>query len=167
VNGASISPLAANEAASWYGYGAYFAYTGKDAFDLNWYASPSGGLPVLRGFGGANDIGSQKIVRLQELFAPVDPPAKTSVTKITTGKKKMTVTWRKVVGVTKYELRYRAKGAKTWTVKTVSAKSTKLVIKKLKKNKRYQVQIRSYILYGGNKYYSKWSSTKTSGKIKG
>ena len=50
------------------------------------------------------------------------------------------------------------KGAKTKAVKKASA--TKLVVKKLKANKRYYVQVRAYKKVSGKTYYSAWSKAK-------
>ena len=48
---------------------------------------------------------------------------------------------------------------------SVQASNTKK-IKKLKKGKRYYVQVRSIKTISGAKYYGAWSKTKLSGKIK-
>jgi hypothetical protein len=85
------------------------------------------------------------------------------------GKKALTVKWSKAPKaekITKYELRYRASGVKSWKTKSVSAKSATLKISKLKKGKKYNVQLRAYKTVGGVKYYSAWSGVKTSGKVK-
>jgi hypothetical protein len=96
-------------------------------------------------------------------------PAKTSLSKLTVGKGLVKVTWKKVSAaqkITKYEIRYRAKGTSKWTTKTVAAKNASLTVKKLKKGKTCQFQVRSYKSVGGVKYYSPWSATKTSKKVK-
>jgi hypothetical protein len=100
-------------------------------------------------------------------------PKKTSVSKAIAGKKQVKVTWKKVSAkqnVTKYQVRYKAKGTSKWTTKTVSAKSKTLTLKKLKKSKKYEIQVRSYkkITSGASKgrYNSAWSNTKTSSKVK-
>ena len=97
-------------------------------------------------------------------------PQKTTVTKAITGKGKVTVKWKKLSpnpGITKWEVRYKLKTAKTWgKAKTVAAPKTSYTIKGLKKNKQYDVQVRSYKTVGGIKYYSDWSTKKTSGKVK-
>jgi hypothetical protein len=94
-------------------------------------------------------------------------PKSTSISKLTPAKKQLKVTWKKTVGTTKYEVRYKVKNAKSWSKpKSVSGKSTSITIKKLIKSKIYQVQIRSYRTVAKVKYYSAWSKTKTSNKIK-
>jgi hypothetical protein len=96
-------------------------------------------------------------------------PKKTSISKVTAGAKNFKVSWKAVPAkqkITKYQLRYKVKGAKKWATKTVSAKKTNLTVKKLVKGKTYQIQVRSYKTVKGVKYYSAWSKAKTSGKIK-
>jgi hypothetical protein len=97
-------------------------------------------------------------------------PKKTSITKVTVGAKQFKVTWKAVPAaqkITKYQVRYKVKGAKGWSSsKTVSAKVKSLTVKKLTKGKTYQIQVRSYKTVKGARYYSAWSKTKTSGKIK-
>jgi hypothetical protein len=100
-------------------------------------------------------------------------PAKVTGVKAVAGKAKVAVKWKKAKAaekVTGYQVRYRAKGATAWSAKTVKASKAALVIKKLKKAKKYQVQVRAYkaIKSGASKgtYYSVWSATKTSGKVK-
>jgi hypothetical protein len=93
-------------------------------------------------------------------------PKKTSVSKLTVGKKQIKATWKKVSGTTKYEVRYRVKGSNKWETKSVSGKTNSLKITKLKKGKTYQVQVRSYKTVSRAKYYSAWSATKTSKKVK-
>lgn len=71
------------------------------------------------------------------------------------------ITWKKVSGVTSYQLRYRT-GKAGW--KTVTAKgSTKTAktITGLKKNKTYSFQIRTCKKSGKANYYSGWSKVKT------
>ncbi len=96
-------------------------------------------------------------------------PKKNSISKITAGKKQMKVTWKKVSKaqkITKYQVRYRIKGTSKWKTKTYGASKSSGVIKSLKKGKRYEVQVRSYKTVSKVKYYSAWSSKKTSKKIK-
>ena len=67
-------------------------------------------------------------------------------------------------GVSHYQIRYRMKGSKKWKL----AKTTKqtITIRKLKKGKKYQVQIRAYTKTDGKTYYGAWSTVKTSRAIK-
>ena len=89
---------------------------------------------------------------------------KTKIKKLKKGKKSFTVKWqRQKVGKVGYQVRYslkkNMKKAKTKTVKK-NAK-TKLKVKKLKSNKRYYVQVRTFKKIAGKKYYSAWSQKKT------
>lgn len=96
-------------------------------------------------------------------------PKKSSVSKIAVAKKQMKVTWKKVTAaqkITKYEVRFRVKGAAKWKTKAYAASASSATIKSLTKGKVYQVQVRSYKTVSGKKYYSAWSATKVSGKIK-
>jgi hypothetical protein len=100
---------------------------------------------------------------------PVVKPKTTSIIKITVGKKKMTVTWKKLAAsqkVSKYQIRYRVKGKQAWVTKTAAATKSSLAITKLTKAKKYQVQVRSYKIVSKVKYYSAWSKTLTSKAIK-
>lgn len=78
--------------------------------------------------------------------------------------KKIEVTWKKLKGVTGYEVQYSTnkdfkKGVHT--KKVTGAVKVKVTIKGLKKNKKYYVRIRTYKKVGGKKYVSKWSKKKS------
>ncbi len=87
-------------------------------------------------------------------------PKMTKITKLKKGKKKLTIWWKKISNVTKYQIAYKQKG-KSWKYKTVSKSKSKVTIKKLKSKKKYYIKVRSYSTYNGSKNYSKWSKTKT------
>ena len=96
-------------------------------------------------------------------------PMKSSVKKIAVGKDKMKVSFTKRTDqVTGYQIRYSTyksmKSAKTASVSKASYSSA--TIGKLKTGKKYYVQIRTYKVVNGKKYYSDWSSAKRSAKIK-
>ena len=75
------------------------------------------------------------------------------------GKKLFKVTYKKVTGATGFQVRYKLNGK--WTVKTFNSKKTATkTIKKLKKGKKYTVQIRAYVKSGKNTAYSSWTKTK-------
>jgi hypothetical protein len=96
-------------------------------------------------------------------------PKSNKVSKATSAKKSVKVSWSKVSKaqkVTKYQLRYRVKDTSKWKTKTFSAKTVKSTVKKLKKGKVYQFQARSYKTVSKVKYYSAWSKTKASKKVK-
>lgn len=97
---------------------------------------------------------------------------KTTIQKVTVGKKKLTLKWKKQKKNTDgYEIQYSRdkkfrKGVKVKTIKN-NKKNTK-TIKKLKKGKTYYIRIRTYkeVVSNGQiiKIYSDWSSKK-KGKI--
>ncbi|MGN8764471.1 fibronectin type III domain-containing protein [Hornefia butyriciproducens] len=91
-------------------------------------------------------------------------PAKSSISKLAAGKKKITVTWKKVTGIKGYQLQYSTsksfskKSTKSKTVK--SYKTTKMTISKLKAKKYYYVRVRTYKTVDGKTVYSGWSASK-------
>ncbi|MBR7072221.1 MAG: fibronectin type III domain-containing protein [Eubacterium sp.] len=97
--------------------------------------------------------------------AAVKRPKKTKIVKLTKGKKRFTVKWKKVKGVKGYQIQYsrkksfKKKGRKSVFVK--KAKVTKKTVKKLKSGKRYYVRVRTYKVVNGKKVYSKWSAKKS------
>lgn len=89
-------------------------------------------------------------------------PAKTKVQKISAGKKSITAQWKKVAGVSAYQVQIATnkKFSKNKKSFKVSKKSTKVKIKKLKAKKVYYVRVRSYKTVNGKKTYSKWSTVR-------
>lgn len=91
-------------------------------------------------------------------------PKKTSIKKLSKGKKKFTVTWAKVSGVKGYQIQYSSdkkfkKNNKSVTV--TKQKTTKASVKKLKSKKKYYVRVRTYKTVNGKKIYSSWSKVKS------
>lgn len=91
-------------------------------------------------------------------------PKKTSIKKLSKGKKKFTVTWAKVSGVKGYQIQYSSdkkfkKNNKSVTV--TKQKTTKATVKKLKSKKNYYVRVRTYKTVNGKKIYSSWSKVKS------
>ena len=91
-------------------------------------------------------------------------PKKTSIKKLSKGKKKFTVTWAKVSGVKGYQIQYSSdkkfkKNNKSATV--TKQKTTKATVKKLKSKKKYYVRVRTYKTVNGKKIYSSWSKVKS------
>jgi len=90
-------------------------------------------------------------------------PAKTTVSKLTAGKKSiaMTIT-KKTTQVTGYQIQYSTSkkftNAKTKTIS--SYKTTKYTLKSLSAKKTYYVRVRTYKTVGKTKYYSGWSTYK-------
>ena len=94
-----------------------------------------------------------------------------SVTKVKAIKhKKVDVTFNNVVGINGYQIRYSTNKNFTKNVKTKTFEINKsrfangnkrvYTISKLKKNKKYYFQIRSYVDHNNVRYYSDWSKAK-------
>ena len=88
---------------------------------------------------------------------------KTALVKVVPAKRGFKAKWKKISGVTGYELQYArnskfTKGKKTVKIKKASTTSRK--VSKLKAKKKYYVRIRAYKVYKGKKYYSGWSKKK-------
>lgn len=95
-------------------------------------------------------------------------PKGTSVTKITGGKKRFTVKWKKQTKeMSGYQIQYSTKKNFKSSVKTktITKKKTSANISKLKSKKKYYVRIRTYKTVKVNgkskKIYSGWSKSKT------
>ncbi len=98
----------------------------------------------------------------RNLYFNILPP-KTTVSRLTAGKKSFTATiTKKSAQVTGYQLQYstnkKFSGAKTKTIR--SYKTTKQTIKNLYAKKYYYVRVRTYKTVGGKNYYSGWSTYK-------
>lgn len=63
-----------------------------------------------------------------------------------------------------YQIAYKVKGTSTWKYTTTSTYYK--TIKSLKKGKQYTVKMRTGRTQNGVKYYSSWSTVKTSNRIK-
>lgn len=96
-------------------------------------------------------------------------PKTTSISKLTSGKKKLTVKWKKQSTQTiGYEIQYSTdknfkKNKKTVTV--AKNKTTSKTISKLQAKKKYYVRVRTYKIVKVNgkntKLYSSWSKAKS------
>lgn len=77
--------------------------------------------------------------------------------------RQMTVSWKKDTRATGYQIMYSTDKKFRKNVKTVNIKkykTTRCTVKKLVRNKRYYVRVRSYKKVSGGKLYGSWSSTK-------
>jgi len=94
--------------------------------------------------------------------ANVKVPA-TSISHLFRSKKAFTAKWKRKSGINGYQIQYCTRSdfrnAKVVTVSKPAAVTKK--IKKLKKNKKYYVRIRTYKKVNGNTYYSAWSKKKS------
>lgn len=77
-------------------------------------------------------------------------------------KKKLLVRWKKVSGVSGYQIQCSRNKAYTsqCTIKNVGSNKTNLTLKGLKKGKKYHVRIRTYRRSADKRVYGKWSGTK-------
>jgi len=94
----------------------------------------------------------------------VAKPKSTNTKKIKAAKKAVSVEWKKVSGVSGYEIQLATdkkfkKNKKTVTIK--KQKTTKTTVKKLKAKKKYYVRVRTYKIVNGKKVYSSWSKVKS------
>ncbi len=93
----------------------------------------------------------------------VKKPGQVKGLKLKAGKKKVTVTYKKVSGATSYKVTYstskKFKKAKTATVK--SGKTVKKTISKLKSKKTYYVKVCAVKKVSGKFYTGKWSAAKS------
>lgn len=88
-------------------------------------------------------------------------PAKAKIKKVTPGKKKLTVKYKKQSGVTGYQVAYKKAGSSWKKALVKGASKTTKTVKKLKSKKKYYVKIRAYKTISGKKYYGAWSKTKS------
>ncbi|MBR1752033.1 MAG: leucine-rich repeat domain-containing protein [Ruminococcus sp.] len=92
-------------------------------------------------------------------------PKATSISKLTSPKtKQLKVTYKKVSGVTGYQVTYSTSKkftkAATKTAAVKGAAKTSKTIKSLKKGKTYYIKVRSYKTVSGKKYYSSYTKVK-------
>lgn len=92
-------------------------------------------------------------------------PKTTNISKLTKGKKKFTVKWKKRTTQTSgYQIQYATNSKFTKNKKTVTVsknKTTSKTISKLKAKKKYYIRVRTYKTVNGKKIYSSWSKAKT------
>ena len=87
-------------------------------------------------------------------------PAATTLTAKKSGSK-YALSWKKVSGITKYQIQYSTDSGKTFkSAGTVAASKTSTTLK-LDTSKTYTFRIRSYKTVDGKKYYSSWSKAVT------
>lgn len=90
--------------------------------------------------------------------------AKVKGIKLSSASKKIKVSWKKLAGVTGYQVQYSTskKFKKAKIVNVKKAKTVKATLKKgLKKGKRYYVRVCAYKTVSGKKTTGKWSAVKS------
>lgn len=109
------------------------------------------------------DIKNQSSEKSTFKNSVVTKPKNTKLKKVKRAKKSLKLSWKKIKGITGYQIQYstssKFKKAKKITIK--KAKITSKTIKRLKSKKKYYVRIRTYITVNGKKKYSNWSKKKS------
>lgn len=92
----------------------------------------------------------------------VKPSLKKTSVKLSAGKRKMTIRWKKVSGASGYQIYRSKKKTKSYKrIKTIARGSTtKYTNKKLCRGKKYYYKVRSYRKVSGKKVYSSFSTVK-------
>ena len=85
-------------------------------------------------------------------------PAKAKISKVGSGKKKLTVKIGKLKGGVKYQISVKQSGRKARLYN--AGTKTRKVIKKLESKKKYTVKVRAYRKVSGKTYYGAWSKAK-------
>ena len=89
-------------------------------------------------------------------------PKKTSISRVSAGKKKATVSYKKVSGISGYQVKAGTNRAVTKETKTNNTTKTKYTMNSLKSKKRYYFKVRTYYTTSaGKKVYSSWSGVKS------
>lgn len=135
--------------------------------DFTYVVTPNadgGSTVVITGTGNYTGTVSKKVVTSGSSTPKVTVGKVAKITKATVGKKRVTLTWKKVSGAKGYRIAYRVKGKKAW--KYTTAKTAKKVVKKLKKGKKYQFKVQAYKVVNGSKRYGSYCAVKTSKKVK-
>lgn len=125
-------------------------------YSVTYTANKNVGVATLTVTGKGNYTGSVK-----KTFKIL--PKATTLSKLTAGKKQLTVQWKKQTAqVTGYQIQYSLKSnfASAKTVTVTKNSTVKTTIKKLAAKKKYYVRIRTYKTVGKTKYYSSWSAAK-------
>ena len=87
-------------------------------------------------------------------------PKKESITSAKSrSKKTITVSFKRISGVSGYQISYKKKGTSKY--KNLYTKSTTKTIKKLSNKKKYYIKVRAYKTSDGKRYYGSYSKTKT------
>ena len=135
----------------------YRTFTLKEGTDytLSYKNNKSVGKATVIITGKGNYTGSRKVT-----FSI--GPKGTTISKLTAGKKKITVRWKKQKNATGYQIAYSRKSSFSfWEDKIIKGNRTaKHTLKGLKAKKTYYVRIRTYKRVNGKNYYSPWSKAK-------
>lgn len=126
---------------------------------------PSPNTPVQSGSTNGNTTASNNGSSAEAASSGVSAkPKATSIKKLSRGKKKFEATWKKVNGVSGYQLQYSTNSKFKKDKKTITinkAKTISKTVKGLKPKKKYYVRMRTYKIVNGKKVYSSWSKAKS------
>jgi cobalamin biosynthesis Co2+ chelatase CbiK len=115
------------------------------------------------GLGQLPEVQDIYVAHAKAAVAKVVNPKATTISRLKAGKKKVTINISRKSNISGYQIRYAAKAsmkdAKTRMIS--SAKTTKVTVKKLKSNKKYYFQVRTYKKASTGKVYSGWSKVKS------
>lgn len=124
-------------------------------YTVSYSKNKSIGQAVITIKGKGNYTGTKKI------YFTIVPKTPTLSRVKSSSRGKLTASWKRVSGVSGYQIQYSLKsnfsGVKSVTAGSSASSKT---ISKLAKGKVYYVRVRSYKKVSGKKYYSAWSKTK-------
>ena len=91
-----------------------------------------------------------------------NPPSMPNVTDVKAGKNRLTVKWEGTTGPrSKYQIAFKKKTAKKWTVMNLDTNLTEKTLYKLQSNTEYTVMLRAVKIVNGVSYFGKWTKSKT------
>lgn len=88
-------------------------------------------------------------------------PARSIISSVRAGKKNITVTYKKTVGASGYQIAYSTNQNSGYKYINLNNKTVKKTISKLASKKKYYVKVRAYRTINGKKYYGNYSVVKS------
>lgn len=85
-------------------------------------------------------------------------PPKAAVSKISRARHSISLKWKKINGVSGYQIAFRKMGPNKYKYYNTTANTKKFT--KLKSKKYHQMKVRAYKIIDGKKYYGAWSNVK-------
>lgn len=117
----------------------------------------------VKGLGELEEVQQLFVQKAKAASAKIVTVKTSSISKLTAGTKKVTVTVKKQSSVSGYQVRYATskKMTKAVTKTYTGASKTKKTIKSLKSKKTYYFQVRTFKKTADGRAYSAWSKTKS------